>query len=313
MTKILVTGASGFVGRALVRRLIDGGLSGRPVDRLVALDVAFDGGPATHRVTRIEGSVADAATRRAALADAPDVVFHLASVPGGAAERDYALGRRVNLDATLGLLEDLRGDTRPRLVFASSVAVYGELPAGPVCPATPTNPALTYGAHKLVGEVLVADATRRGWVEGCSLRIPGVVARPGSGEGLISAYMSRLFHGLAAGEPVTVPVSPQGKSWWISVATCVDNLVHAATVPVDRLPARRCVQMPALWLSAAEVVDAVAERLGPGCRDLVRYQPDPRTDRQFAAYPDLDTREAEAAGFRHDGTPARLVERALHA
>lgn len=313
MTTILLTGACGFVGRALMRRLIDEGLDGRPVDRLVALDIAFDGEPASPRITRVEGSVADADARRAALADPPDVVFHLASVPGGAAERDYALGRRANLDATLGLLEDLRGDARPRLVFASSVAVYGDLSAEPVGPATPANPALTYGAHKLVGEVLVADATRRGWLEGCSLRIPGVVARPGSGDGLISAYMSRLFHGLAAGEPVTVPVSPQGKSWWISAAACVDNLVHAATVPVDRLPARRCVQMPALWLSVAEVVDALAERFGAGCRDLVRYQPDPRIDRQFAAYPDLDTREAEAAGFRHDGTPARLVERALQA
>lgn len=313
MTTILVTGASGFVGRSLVRRLIAGGLNGRPADRLVALDVAFDGGPAPERVTRIAGSVADADARRAALAERPDVVFHLGSVPGGAAERDYALGRSVNLDGTLGLLEDLRGDTQPRFVYASSVAVYGELSSEPVGPATPTNPALTYGAHKLVGEVLVADASRRGWVEGCSLRIPGVVARPGAGDGLISAYMSRLFHGLAAGEPVTVPVSPQGKSWWISVAACVDNLVHAATLPVDRLPRGRCVQMPALWLSAAEVVDALVERFGPGCRELARYQPDPGTDRQFAAYPDLDTRDAEAAGFRHDGTPARLVEQALHA
>lgn len=312
MSHILVTGAQGFVGQALVQRLLAEGLDGRPVARLTALDLAFAAPPADSRVCQVAGSIADPALLREACAQPLDAVFHLASVPGGAAEKNYELGRGINLEATLGLLEALRDQPRPpRFVFASSVAVYGaDLPQY-VDAQTQAAPGLTYGAHKLIGEILVADASRRGWVVGCSLRVPGVVARPGDGAGLISAYMSRLFWCLAAGEPITVPVGPHGTSWWISVGACVDNLLLAATLPAERLNPQRCYQMPAAWLSVAEVVDALAQRFGPQYRDLVRYAPDPQVERLFAAYPELDTHDAEALGFAHDGSAERLVERAI--
>lgn len=312
MSHILVTGAQGFVGQALVRRLLEAGFDGRPVEQLTALDLAFDGPHADPRVCQMAGSIADTALRNAACAPPIDAVFHLASVPGGAAEKNYELGRDINLTATLGLLEAMRGQPQPpRFVFASSVAVYGANMPKTVDAHTQPAPGLTYGAHKLIGEILVADASRRGWVAGCSLRVPGVVARPGEGAGLISAYMSRLFHYLAAGEPITVPVGPHGKSWWISVGACVDNLLLAATLPPGRMNLQRCYQMPAAWLSVAEIVEALALRFGPECRRLVRYAPDAAVERLFAAYPELDTREAEALGFSHDGSPLRLVERAL--
>ncbi|WP_322095108.1 NAD-dependent epimerase/dehydratase family protein [Paraburkholderia bannensis] len=312
MSHVVVTGAQGFVGRALVKRLLADGLGARAVSKLTLLDIAFDAPHADARVTQIAGSIADADVRAQAYASSVDAVFHLASVPGGAAERDYALGRAINLDATLGLLEDLRGQPRPpRFVFASTVAVYGESLPAAVDENTLPAPALSYGAHKLMGEALVADATRLGWVQGCSLRLPGVVARPGDGAGLMSAFMSQLFWKIAADEALTVPVSPDGVAWWISVGACVDNLLHVASVDVDRFNARRSYPMPVLRLTIAEVVDALAARYGEARKALVSYAPDPFVERLFARYPPLLTPEAERLGLRHDGDVDQLITRAM--
>jgi nucleoside-diphosphate-sugar epimerase len=312
MTHVVVTGAEGFVGRALVKRLLNEGLDGRPVSRLTLVDVAFNDVYLSPNVQLLAGSIADPSLRTAVYTTPVDVVFHLASIPGGAAEKNYELGRTINLDATLGLLEDLRGRSgAPRFVFASTVAVYGEQLPATVDECTLPAPALSYGTHKLIGELLVADATRLGWVNGCSLRLPGVVARPGDGDGLMSAFMSQLFWKLSAGEPITIPVSPNGIAWWISVGACVDNLIHAASVDPERFNSRRSYQMPVLRLTVAEVVDALAARFGTGRKALVTYTPDPFIERLFAAYPPLWTQDAEQLGLRHDGNIDQLISRAL--
>jgi nucleoside-diphosphate-sugar epimerase len=314
MTHVVVTGSEGFIGRVLVQRLLDQGLNGQRVQRLTLIDVGFERPHSDARVVEVAGSIADAAVRATAFGAAVDAVFHLASIPGGAAEKDYELGRRINLDATLGLLEDLRAQPRPpRFVFASTIAVYGEALPALVDEQTLPNPGLSYGAHKLAGEYLVADASRKGWVQGCSLRLPGVVARPGDGAGMLSAFMSQMFWCLRDGRPITVPVSAQGVAWWISAQACVGNLIHAAAIDPGRLNGRRSYQMPVLRLSMAEVVAALAERLGAGRLELVRYQPDPFIERLFAAYPPLATPQAEALGFANDGSVDQLITRALGA
>ncbi len=318
MTHVIVTGSEGFVGQALVRRLLADGLGGRRVERLTLLDVRFDAPHADPRVVQRAGSIADAALRQSAYAGhggCVDAVFHLASIPGGAAEKNYELGRSINLEATLGLLEDLRAarssqDGPPRFVFASTIAVYGEHLPAVVDEDTLPDPGLSYGAHKLAGEYLVADATRKGWCQGLSLRLPGVVARPGEGTGMLSAFMSLLFWRLAAGQPLTVPVSAEGVAWWISVAACVDNLLHAATVDPSRLKPRRSYQMPVLRFSVGELVEALVRRHGEDRRALVHYAPDPFIQRLFASYPPLRTPQAEAIGLRHDGDIDRLIRRA---
>jgi D-erythronate 2-dehydrogenase len=312
VTHVVVTGSEGFVGRVLVERLLRHGLNGRRVERLTLTDVRFDAPHADARVVQLAGSIANEALRRKAYAMTVDAVFHLASIPGGAAEKNYELGRSINLDATLGLLEDLRGQKMPpRFVFASTIAVYGEHLPPQVDEQTLPNPGLSYGAHKLAGEYLVADATRKRWVEGCSLRLPGVVARPGDGAGMMSAFMSQLFWKLAAGQAITVPVSAQGVAWWISVQQCVGNLLHAATLDASLLDARRSYQMPVLRFTIADLVEALATRFGTDRKALVSYAPDPFIERLFAAYPPLHTPRAQALGFRHDGSIDQLIDKAM--
>ena len=318
MTHVVVTGAQGFVGTVLVRRLLASGLNGLPVGQITLMDLAFDQAHPDPRVKQVAGSIADTWVRAQAFSSRVDVVFHLASVPGGAAEKNYDLGRSVNLDATLALLEmlrDQRGATAqapsPLFVFASTVAVYGEKLPARVDEATLPAPALSYGAHKLAGEFLVADASRRGWVRGCSLRLPGVVARPGDGAGLMSAFMSQLFRKLAAGEPITLPVTAQGVAWWISAKACVDNLLHAASIDEARWNPQRMVQMPALRLTMAEVIDGLATRFGVDRQQLVNYAPEPLIERLFASYPPLHTPFAQGLGFDHDGDVHHLITHAL--
>lgn len=309
--RVLVTGAGGFIGRVLVARLLEAGLGGRRVERLIAADLSLHGLPGDARLRPVTGSIADAGVLEQALAEPVDAVIHLASVPGGAAEANPDIGRRVNLDATARLLALLREQGgRPRFVFASTVAVYGDPLPAVVDEQTPAMPAMSYGAHKLAAEVLVADAARRGWVDACSLRLPGVVARPGDGAGLVSAFMSRLFWKLAAGETIVLPVRADGTAWWISVGACVDNLLHAAVIDTGQLDARRVVQMPALHLSIGAVVDALARRHGQPCRALVRHEPQERVHRLFASFPPLHTPRAVALGFRDDGSADAMVRRA---
>ncbi len=317
MTHVLITGAQGFIGKTLVDQVLSVGIEGQQIERLTLVDIhgsdeKTQAKSSDPRIHWIRGSIADPAVMQACTAGPIDVAFHLASVPGGAAEQNYTLGRQVNLDATLHLIEALGRQSKPaHLVYASSIAVYGELLSPLIEGQTVPSPALSYGAHKLVCEALLADATRKGWLKGCALRLPGVVARPGSGEGLMSAFMSQIFWQLRDRKPIQIPVHPEGKVWWISAQTCADNLRHASTLSADQLEARGTYQMPALHLSVSEVVRGVARSLNLDPSELVSYDPVEQIDRLFARYPELHTPFALDAGFCHDGDVDNLVVRAL--
>lgn len=309
---VLITGANGFVGATLVRRLLEDPTALPGWTRLTLLDLNFPDAPQDARVRCLRGSIADTALLADALETPVDIAFHLASIPGGAAERDYYLGRRVNLDATLELLESLKDQDNPaRVVFASTIAVYGSPLPAQVDDNTPLRPQLSYATQKLMGELLVDDFSRRGWIDGISLRLPGIVARPPQPSGLLSAFMSDVFWKLKAGEPFDCPVSPHAVAWWMSTARCVDNLLHAATLPPERLLERRVFTLPVLHLSMAQLVDGLCQRFGEDRRGRVNYQPDEQLEANFGRYPPLLAEAAETLGLRHDGDLEQLIERTL--
>lgn len=315
---VLITGAQGFVGGALCQRLLaDGQLHGRAIRRLSALDLQFGDAPVAEGVLRRHaGDLADPAWLSSVLADGPlDAVFHLASIPGGSAEANYRLARRVNLDAMLDLLERGKaqvdaGGAAPVFVFASSIAVFGAMPPQ-VSEDSPTRPAMTYGAQKLIGEILVDDFSRRGWVDGRSLRIPGVLARPPARTGQLSAFLSDIIRELHAGRPFTCPMAADATTWASSLPAVVDNLVHASSPSMPGLDRRRTFTLPTSRFAMRELVEAIGLARGSAVDTLVSYRPDERIQALFGGFGELSTPVAEDAGFTRDPDLPTLVRRSL--
>ena len=283
--RILVTGADGFVGRAVARAL--------PPERLRLVD-RFQ-----PNVAGAECIAADLTDKTAppALLEGIEAVIHLAAIPGGASEADPAASRAINLDASLNLIEAASG--RARFVYASSIAVFGASLPDRVDDSRPLDPAMTYGAHKAMVELALADAIRRGAIEGIALRLPGVVARPDSASGLRSGFLSELFWAIRDGRHYTIPVRPEATVWLMSAACAAANLVHALAVPSG--PA---LTLPALRTTVAALVEAVAGNRPPA----ISYDPDPALEARFGAYPRLATPRGDSLGFRHDGDLVTLVQ-----
>ena len=300
---IIVTGAGGFVGRQLVSLLLARG------DAVVGIDSQAGGIPAGARA--VVGDLGDPAVRAEALSGGCSAVVHLATVPGGAAEADPAASRRINIDAMYDLmLEAAEAGNCPRFVYASSIAVFGDpLPAF-VDDATPLSPKMIYGGHKAMMEHAVAMLSNRGVIDGVTLRLPGILARPKGPSGMKSAFMSNLFHALKAGEKFSCPVSADGTIWAQSVAACAQNFAHALSVDGALLPPGRAVTLPAQCITMGALAAEVASQCGVSPA-LVTYVPDAALEAAFAAQPPLATLAADHAGFAHDGNLAMLVTSAL--
>lgn len=299
---ILITGAGGFVGRHIVTRLLARG------EDVVAMDTHAGGVPAGARV--VAGDLGDKAVRAAALGQGVAAVIHLATVPGGAAEANPAASRAINIDAMYDLLLEASALGEPRFVYASSIAVFGDPLPPQVDDQTPLSPKMIYGAHKAMMEHGVALFSNRGAIDGVSVRLSGILARPKGPSGMKSAFMSDLFHALRAGAAFTCPVSPHATIWAQSVAQCADNFIHALTMDTALLPPNRAVTLPALRVRMGDLAAEIARQCGVRA-DLVNYAPDAMLEAAFGAQPPLATPAAEKAGFAHDGDLARLVASAL--
>ena len=307
MVRALVTGAAGFIGRVLVEQLLAAG------NQVTAFDFAAGALPPHANLARVDGDLADPAARAAAVSKGCDAVVHLATVPGGAAEADPAASRRVNIDAMYDLLQEVQelASLPPRIVYASSIAVFGDpLPTEGVDDATPLAPRLVYGGHKAMMETAVAMMSHRGEIDGVTVRLPGILARPKGPSGMKSAFMSDLFHALREGVPFTCPVSPSATIWAESVECCVRNLHHALGLDSALLPRTRAVTLPALRIRMDDLAAEIAHQTGHDA-GLVRYGRDAELEAAFGSHPRLSASAAERAGFRHDGTVAALVSAAL--
>jgi nucleoside-diphosphate-sugar epimerase len=305
----LITGAGGFVGEALVRALLTRAADG---DSLTRVDLALPVPAADSRLRAITGSMTDGEVFAQVFDREYDRVFHLATVPGGWAEKDFEAGFEVNLLLTIRVLEALRkqAERRAVVVYPSSIGVYGPLTSC-VDDGTAPAPTWSYGTHKAIGELLIADYSRKGFVDGRTVRLPAVVARSSSPSGAISAFMSDLIREPGAGRPFVCPVSPSAMCWWMSRECAVQNLAHACEVAESRWPARRVCQLPALRSSIEEIVRSTAVVSGHPAESLVSYQPVAEVEERFGKLPKLCTPLAESMGFCHDGNAEQLVRRAL--
>jgi D-erythronate 2-dehydrogenase len=306
---ILMTGADGMIGRKLTAQLVrDGALNGRPIDKFTLVDVHTPAKPDKFggAVESIALDISQPAAFAALIEARPDVIFHLAAVVSAEAELDFEKGTRINLDGSRALLEVVRavGDGyRPRLVFTSSIAVFG----APFPDAIPDDfhltPLTSYGTQKAVIELLLADYTRRGFFDGVSIRLPSIVVRPGRPNKAASGFFSSIIREPLAGEEAVLPVEDSVLHWHASPRAAVGFLIHAAGLDAAKLGSRINLTMPGVCCTVAEQIAALRRIAGDKVATRIRREPDPLIARIVAGWPRrFDPRRALALGFRGEGS-----------
>jgi D-erythronate 2-dehydrogenase len=304
---ILITGAAGMIGRKLTARLVaDGALNERPIDKLTLLDVVAAAKPEKFRgsVESVAGDIADPAALRRLVAARPEVIFHLAAVVSAEAELDFDKGMRINLDGSRALLDAVRtvGDGYcPRLVFTSSIAVFGAPFPDAIADDFHLTPLTSYGTQKAAVELLLADYTRRGFLSGVGIRLPSIVVRPGKPNKAASGFFSSIIREPLAGEEAVLPVQDTVLHWHASPRAAVGFLIHAAGLDAAKLGTRINLTMPGVCCTVAEQIAALRRIAGDKVAGRIRREPDPLIVRIVAGWPSrFDPQRALALGFRGD-------------
>jgi len=315
--KVVITGGTGFIGRRLAQRLLQrGAIAGpdgreRAIDELVLFDVAAPEPPIppNDRVKLVTGDSAYPATVQELIDETTGTVFHLAAVVSGQAEADTDIGYRVNLDGTRAVLEACRAlGTRPRLVFASSLAVYGgEMPAA-ISDDTPLTPQTSYGTQKAIGELLVNDYSRKGYIDGRAIRLPTIVVRPGRPNRAASTWVSSLFREPLSGLPVVCPVTRQSVMACLSPRRLIAAIETLHDLPAERLGSSRSVLLPGISASVDEMVDALRRVGGAAAVDHIRWEPDPVIQKIVDGWPRaIEAKRAKSFGIPADASMDEIV------
>ena len=307
--KIAIIGAAGMVGRNLTERLVtDGALGGKPLTSLLLADVV-----ASERPARFSGETVIQAGDLSArsevdrlVAARPDVIFHLAAIVSGEAEQDFDKGYRINMDGMRHLLEAIRAagavdGYRPRLVFTSSIAVFGA-PFPDIIPEEYFHTPLTsYGTQKEICELLLSDYSRKGFVDGVGIRLPTICVRPGAPNKAASGFFSGIIREPLAGKEAILPVPDTVRHWHASPRSAVGFLIHAASLDTARLGPRRNLTMPGVSATVAEQIEALRTVAGEKAVALIRREPDETIMRIVAGWPTrFDASRAEGLGFAAD-------------
>jgi nucleoside-diphosphate-sugar epimerase len=303
--KILIIGAAGMVGRKLTSALIKSGqVGGKEITGLRLADVikpelvAFSGA--------VETIAADLSAPGAAaelVASRPDLIFHLAAIVSGEAEADFDKGYRINLDGTRYLLEAIRQEGMrspylPKLVFTSSIAVFGAPFPEAIGDEFFSTPLTSYGTQKAICELLLNDYSRRGFVDGIGIRLPTIVIRPGKPNLAASGFFSNILREPLVGQEAVLPVSPDVRHWFASPRAAVGFLVHAAEMDTAPLGWRRTLSVPGLSATVGEEIEALRRAAGDKAVSLIREEPDEKIMGMVAGWPrNFDARRATSLGF----------------
>jgi nucleoside-diphosphate-sugar epimerase len=310
--RVVITGGTGFIGQKLARRLLESGkLGGAKIDEIVLFDIGAPLVPIEDRRVRVmTGDIANSANVREAIAPGTASVFHLAAVVSAQAEAEFDTGMRVNLDGTRTVLEACRAlGSAPKLVFSSSIAAYGGDLPDEITDATPLTPQTSYGVQKVIGEYLVGDYSRKGFVDGRSLRLPTVVVRPGKPNRAASTFASSIIREPLSGVPAICPVRRDNYMPSISPRRVVDALLRAHDLPAERLGYVRSLLLPALNVSVGEMAEAVRRAGGEAAYNLIKWQPDPIIQRIVDGWPlRVRAERAPSLGFEGDRHIDELVQ-----
>lgn len=312
--RILITGAAGMVGRKLTERLLaERALGGKPISELVLHDIVEPQAASTAgiAISSHSGDFAAPETAETLAATRPDVVFHLASIVSGEAEVDFDLGYRVNLDGTRSLFEAIRqSGAYPRVVFTSSIAVFGAPFPNIIPDEFHPTPLTSYGAQKLMCEALLADYTRKGFLDGVGIRLPTLCVRPGKPNKAASGFFSGIIREPLAGLPATLPVSRDVVHTHASPHSAVGFLLHAAALDGDAVGARCNLTMPGVGVSVGEQIEALRRIAGDRAASLIREEPDPAI---WAIVKNWPTRfaatRARGLGFTAEDNFDQIIER----
>lgn len=312
---VVITGGAGFLGRRLAETLLRRGTLRGPdgadaaIDRLTLVDTVMPHAFDDARVHQVTGDVADVRLLADAIDGDTSSVFHLAAVVSGQAEADFDLGMRVNVDAARLLLDVCRArGTRPRLVFASSVAVYGGDLPDVVAETTAVTPQTSYGTEKAVAELLVNDYSRRGFVDGRVLRLPTISVRPGRPNAAASSFASGIIREPLNGEISVCPIDAGTRVWLASPAVAIGSLIAGHDTAAERFGPSRIVNVPGISVTVGEMAAALERVAGPDVVKHIRWEPDARIARMVSGWPGaVDATRARSLGFPADESIDALI------